>query len=158
MNIEYKKTIRDRCKYFKIYELVTPEIYDKYGEKAWWFINPLLSTSLDDIREGVSEEIGRPIYIKINTWYYHQIHNTGEVGFTESGLRDFNTTTGAKMSIHKLGGAADLKPVGISCAKLRQHILANPVKYPFVRAVEIRGTWVHIDVRATGSDTVMIIR
>ena len=63
-----------KCKYFKLQELVCPDVYKQYGEKAWEFFDESFLKDLDLVRE----LLGVPIII--NNW------NT-EGQYKESGLR-----------------------------------------------------------------------
>ena len=40
-----------KSNYFKIQELVCPDVYKKYGERAWMFLDKEMIESLDKIRE-----------------------------------------------------------------------------------------------------------
>ena len=52
-----------KSKYFKIQELVCPEVYKNYGEQAWMFIDPELIETLDIIREKI---LNKPMIV--NNW------------------------------------------------------------------------------------------
>ena len=51
-----------KCKYYKIQELVSPVVYNKWGEQAWMFFSEDTLRDLDYIRESY----GSPIII--NNW------------------------------------------------------------------------------------------
>ncbi len=53
-----------KSKYFKIQELVSKKVYDKYGEQAWMFIDTKLIKVLDQLRE----HFGKPI--TVNNWLW----------------------------------------------------------------------------------------
>ena len=93
-------------KNFVIQEFVYPEIFEKYGEKAQWFIDKRIVQACQLLRD----KVGRSI--TINNW-----HSGGR--YEESGLREFDTETGAKYSQHKFGAAADLKIVGMNGEEMR---------------------------------------
>ena len=40
-----------KCKHFKIQELVSPQVYQRYGEFAWIFFSNNLKQDFDTIRE-----------------------------------------------------------------------------------------------------------
>ena len=64
-----------KSKHFKIQELVCPEVYKKYGERAWMFIDPELIETLDIIREKI---LNKPMIV--NNW-------ASGGGYTQRGLR-----------------------------------------------------------------------
>jgi len=80
-----------RPKYYTIKELVNPDLLKKIGEEtAWKMFDDRLLKAADQIREKYGA-----CTINAN-------------GLTDCGLRDPNSTTGAKYSMHKIGRALDL--------------------------------------------------
>lgn len=80
-----------KTKYFTIKELVNPELLKKIGEEtAWKMFDPRLLKMADKIREKYG-----PCTVNAS-------------GLVDCGLRDPNSTTGAKYSAHKLGRALDI--------------------------------------------------
>ncbi|MGL4307545.1 MAG: hypothetical protein ACRCRV_01475 [Cetobacterium sp.] len=53
-----------RAKYLKIQEVVSRGVYEKYGERAWAFMDKNLIETLDTLREFFNS----PIYI--NDWAF----------------------------------------------------------------------------------------
>lgn len=79
-----------KCKYFSIKELVNPTLLKKIGEQvAWTTFDENLLKYADMIREKYGA-----ITINAN-------------GLTDCGLRDPQSATGAKYSMHKIGRALD---------------------------------------------------
>lgn len=125
-----------RCQHFKITELVYPTFHAKWGERAWDWLNPKLLITLDELRARFGS-------LKINDWEFG-----GQ--FRESGLRAFDTKTGASDSLHKYGCAADIKSPTTSAEEMQREILAHPDRFPMLTAMEdaaVTRTWLHIDVR-----------
>lgn len=88
-----------RPKYFTIKELVNPELLKKIGEEtAWKMFDDRLLKAADQIREKYGAVV---------------VNGTG---LTDCGLRDPQSTTGAKYSMHKIGRALDLHIVSIEKA------------------------------------------
>lgn len=119
--------------YFKLYELVDPLILQERGERAWELLHPGMLQALDGLREKFG-----PLLI-----------NDGRT-FKESGLRRWDTTTGAKYSMHKFGCALDLKPHACQPKDIYDYLLAHPDEFPAIKAVEniaATPTWVHVDGR-----------
>jgi hypothetical protein len=80
-----------RTKYFVIKELVNPTLLKKIGEKvAWTMFDDRLLYMADKIRERYG-----PCTVNAS-------------GLVDCGLRDPQSTTGAKYSMHKIGRALDL--------------------------------------------------
>lgn len=79
-----------KCKYFTIRELVNPALLKQIGENiAWTIFDEILLRSADLIREKYGP-------MTINT-----------ENLTDCGLRDPQSKTGAKYSMHKIGRALD---------------------------------------------------
>lgn len=53
-----------KCKYFKLQELVSPIVYNKFGEFAWCFFDANILQNLDKIRK----VYGKPI--TVNNWLF----------------------------------------------------------------------------------------
>lgn len=88
-----------KCKYFTIRELVNPELLKQIGENiAWTIFDENLLRSADLIREKYGP-------MTINT-----------SGLNDCGLRDPQSNTGAKYSMHKIGRALDGHIVSIERA------------------------------------------
>ena len=86
-------------KYFKIEELVNPDLLKKYGEsKCWLLFDPQLLKAADAIREK-----------------YGPCTVNGS-GLVDCGLRNFESKTGAPLSAHKFGRALDLHILNIENA------------------------------------------
>ncbi len=132
--------------YFDLQELVPPEIFNQFGAKSRWFLDPRSGPLLDAIRELVD----RPI--TINDWK--------EGGpFDERGYRLPWATTGGKLSQHKLGKAFDLEiqldakiPTYEKFRDLIRYNFEHLSKLGLSTIEEDTPTWLHIDMRDTGLD------
>ena len=138
-----------KCAYFGIKELVSPVVYNKWGEQAWMFFNPLVLEDLDTIRE---------------TWGSSIIINNWATGgnLKQCGLRSnmddmvIDKTFKGKLylSSHCLGCGFDLHAGNGLNNKLWQHcydlILHKKLK-TFRRLENLKLTkgWVHIDTYQT---------
>jgi hypothetical protein len=123
-------------KFFIVQELVSPEVYQQRGERAWELLDTYLLVTLDQLRE----EFG-PIIV--NNW-----HAGGT--FKYSGLRPLTGGVGAEFSQHRFGRGSDDKPQAVTPQEMHARILAKPEKFPYLRvleAIEATPTWVHTDVR-----------
>lgn len=81
---------------FKLDEFIDPVTYEKFGARSVMFIRKEVILAAQYIRSTTG------LSITVNNWA-----NGG--AYKESGLRNFNTSTGASYSAHKFGAAADLK-------------------------------------------------
>lgn len=137
-----------RPKYFKLEELVTPELFKEYAanpDYLWRKLNPQILEAADILRE----YYGKPI--TINTW-----HNGGP--FKESGFAP-NRVAGAKLSAHKFGLALDVKIQGANYDNVRADIKAGKLPKRFYECVNVvennTATWLHIGYENTGKDGIM---
>ena len=121
-----------KCQYFKIQELVPPELFKKYGEKCWLLFDERLLMTADAIRTFV----GSPCVINNGSTYTQSGYGTDDIG--------------AKLSQHKNGRALDLKFSTIKGVdgynKLRKRIIDNRSLFPYLRGLEDNINWLHIDV------------
>lgn len=128
-----------KCKHFVIKELVAPELLRTIPEKTLWTLfDERLLKCADLIRE-----VYGPCTVNAS-------------GLTDCGLRDPQSKTGAKYSMHKIGRALDLhirsielQYAGNKSAKLAQY---NRVREQLladdrfkVLNFEDNITWLHID-------------
>jgi hypothetical protein len=136
--------------HFFLDELVPPSIYSRWGERAMTFVDYRIVLALDHLRD----LIDKPIIV--NNWI-----NGGQ--YKESGLREFTTTTGARMSQHKFGRAMDIKVAGMTPKQVHAIILENEkffIQNQLITTLEnadYTKTWTHIDCRFTGLDTIQIV-
>lgn len=125
-----------RCEHFIIQELVPKSVYDARGELAWQLLDPAVCHMLDLLRKRYGP-------ITVNNW-----HAGG--AFSESGLRDPFTTTGAQWSMHKFGKANDCKFKDATPGEVGNDLLAHPEYAPLITCIEnpaITKTWLHVDTR-----------
>lgn len=132
----------EKSKYFKIQELVCPDVYKKYGEQAWMFIDPELIETLDIIREKV---LCQPMVV--NNWI-----NGGS--YTQRGLRcnlcqlvkDKTMVGKLYLSAHNFGKAIDATVQGMSAEDARKLIIKNQILLPHPIRLEDGVSWLHLDV------------
>lgn len=150
-------------KNFDIRELVPKEIWDLYGEKSVWFIDPRTISFLQELRDILEELYPGRISVNVNTWY-----NGGSR--TKSGYRMPNEELGAKFSQHKFGRAVDIQVFIMNGANRSQ---MNPVEVnriifnhekrlmdkglTTVENVEFTKTWNHLDCRPTNMTKLLIV-
>jgi len=135
---------------FVIQEFVYPELFAAMGQKSIWYIDP----KIVNICEFIRVKTGKAV--TVNNW-----HTGGQ--YKESGLRRFNTTTGARMSLHKFGKAADIKVKGMTPPEVFEFIKSNWIELrnlglTTVEDVTFTRSWSHLDCRNTGKSELLIVR
>jgi hypothetical protein len=122
-------------KYFTIKEFVPKDAHAQFGENSYILMDDRILQSTEQLRI----LLNKPIIC--NNWF-----NGGTLqnrGFRKA---DYKC---AEFSQHKFGRAVDLTIVGMEAEEVRQFILKNQDKFPFIRAMEDKVSWVHIDCRYT---------
>jgi len=133
-----------RMKYFKVQELVSEEIYNKYSESyilSRFFDNRMLQT-LDSIREHFGA-------LTVNNWSYGG--NRTESGLRVQGMKNYNFT-----SLHSWGRAFDIVSKKYTAEEMRKEILKNQYKFPFIRRMEKDVPWLHIDNYTTNNKYIVL--
>lgn len=152
-----------KCKYFSIKELVSPAVYNKYGDFAWRFFDEQTLKDLDTIRKEYNSSI------IINDWVWG-----GQ--FKESGLRSnadsiVKTKTEPYLSGHVLAKAFDLKDSKVLSHNMswQKKLETNKKLYSLVWGLMKQGklksfqrmehirhtaTWVHVDALRAGKPTI----
>lgn len=106
-----------KCAYFGIRELVSPVVFNKWGQKAWMFFEEDTLKELDYIRES----FGSPIII--NNWYnggsLKQCGLRSNLDDIPKGKTKQNTLY---LSAHTMGKAFDLHSAWGNHRKLFEHI------------------------------------
>lgn len=121
-------------KNFSLQEFVSPLMFEQYGEKALWFIDPRIIESAQALRDS----LGVPL--TINNWAY------GGDRYM-SGLRTSDIKIYRPFSQHSFGRAVDIVSPEITAAEMRQHILSNQELYPHITTLEGHVSWLHMDCR-----------
>jgi len=122
--------------YFQITELVCPDVYKKFNERAWQFLDTDALHVLLVLRESI---LCRPMYI----------NNYGR-GITQRGLRCnrcqlVKEKATVYLTQHGFGKAWDFTVEGMTAEQARQKIIAEQNKLPCPVRLERDKTWVHID-------------
>lgn len=131
-------------RYFDLREVVSKQVYERYGEQAWQFFDPRLLEVVLWLRK----RLGIPLVC--NNWA-----NGGK--FDERGFRAnldpmvADKTKAGKLycSAHCLGKGIDLSSGRISAPHIRQWIKNHLPEVPYPIRLESdksAPTWVHIDV------------
>lgn len=132
-------------KYFKVQELVSKAVYDKWGEKAWNFLDEKLLETLLVLRKDILK-----VPLVCNDWCYGG--KSSQRGLRENicSIVKEKTDKGVLyLSQHNFGKAVDLVSSKMSADDMRKTIKANEKKLPYNVRVEdgvSAPTWLHVDL------------
>jgi hypothetical protein len=121
-------------KYFAIWELVPPEIYDDMKDSAFILFDDRLLRAADCIRE----RFDKPM--TVNNWKLGGPYQQRGFRTTQIGI--------AKHSPHRYGRAIDFDISGLTADMVRKEILANQQHDDMVliSGMEMGTSWIHVDV------------
>ena len=122
-----------QCRHFAIHELVPPNVYRERGEKAWELMAVSQLLTIDALRD----EYGP---MTINDYIFGGVRQW-------SGLRTPDSPFYSPYSQHTFGRATDSIFHDISAEEVREDILNNPNKFPYIMSVELGTDWLHCDSR-----------
>ncbi len=132
---------------FSIPEFVPLAIYEHFGEKSIWFIDPKIVQMAQFIRDRFGKPITINNYITGGSYQY-------------SAFRDNACTIGAENSQHRHGRAIDFRIQGMSPMEIRADIIKNFELFRASGLTTIEGgtpTWTHIDCRYTNMNSLLIV-
>lgn len=129
--------------YFDTREFIDERTWNILGIKSAWMIDPKIVAVCDLLRELT----GLPV--KVNNWHYYK---PGQQKYVASGLRAKWERTGAELSQHRLGRAADVKIVGMSPTQIFNLIMVHSEAFAAVGLSTMEDlrdtkTWNHLDCR-----------
>ena len=127
--------------YFSIKELVCKHVFNKFGEKAWQFLDTELLHTMLVIRKSLNKAI------IVNNW-------ASGGTFMQRGCRcnlcqipkDKTVANTLYMSSHINGAGVDFDVRGMTAQEVRNWITANQVLLPYPVRLEDKVTWVHLDI------------
>lgn len=131
-----------KCHYFGIKELVSPIVYEKWGEQAWMFFKESTLKGLDIVRESY----GQPIII--NNWATGG--NLKQCGLRSNMDEMVKNKKSLYLSAHCLSKGFDLHDKYGHNQKLWQHCY-NLIKqskagdFKRIENIQSTPTWTHID-------------
>jgi len=132
--------------YFKLTEVVSPAVAQRYGNMAWSFIDPRLMEVMIFIREGLM----LPITINFGS-------NT-QRGYRENTCEMVSAKTAKGQtycSAHTMGRAFDMNVKGMSAEDVRSWIRLNRHRLPYPIRIEKGVSWVHIDTMNTTNEPII---
>lgn len=143
-----------RCAYFNIKELVSPIVYNKFGDRSWMFFSPEVLADLDIIRETWGSSI------IINDWSWGgNLKQCGLRSNLDQLVKDKTITNNLYISAHMMGKGFDLHDKLNRNPKLYEHIrnlIYKKKLNSFKRLENLANTtgWVHVDSYQTDSGIV----
>ena len=131
-------------KNFHIKEFVPVEIFQRWGSRSIWFVDPKLIELVQVIRDKFGPTT-------INGGSYNM-----------SGFRPMTTSVGGKLSQHRFGRAADLKFEDYSPQEVYRAILEDEAYWmgkglTTLENISATPTWLHVDIRPTGLNNILIV-
>jgi hypothetical protein len=137
--------------FFSIDELVCPDVYEVYGEKAFMFFDVRLLITLDTIRD----RIGKPIFC--NDWMVHGSYSQRGLRCLRCDLVKAKCLAGEMYeSAHLLGKGVDFDCEGLVAEEVRQWIVKNKSWWPYHIRLEKNVSWVHLDMFDQSEDKVYL--
>lgn len=130
-----KLLIEKLKKYFNIKELVCPHVYEKFGERAWIFLDTMALRLLLILRRDILKV---PLVCNTKT-------------LTQRGLRCnrceiVRDKTSPYLSAHVTGKGFDFSSPALSAEEMRLKISENVDLLPCKVRIEQDVNWLHIDV------------
>lgn len=131
---------------FRVYELVSKQIFDILGSNSWSLFNREFIKDVDKFITDLKKDEGCTSCI-VNDWYW-------QGGYEQSGFREANSDVGSPKSRHRVGNALDLKFVGCTLDTALDYLITNQDRYPNIRRYENLeytrssnkyGGWLHLD-------------
>ena len=134
-----------KTKHFKLYELVPPDIYKKYGETAWRFLDARILYTADCLREYFD------LPLVANTWM-----SGGDKKYR--GYRPPSCSIGAPNSAHRRGQAIDLVCPKRDIQNMRLEIIEKNLIFPYLTVIEDKVNWLHISCENIVEDSMTSIK
>lgn len=145
-----------KSKYFKVKELVSPQVYEKLGDDARKYISDNIWLFLDTLRE----DLGVPVLV-----------NRPSHGITQRGLRttldsiviDKVKSNKLYLSAHVLGRGVDFEVPGMDMKKVYERIINNQEKYYMITRIEdpevtLKKGYIHVDDIHTDKNGIYIFK
>lgn len=135
---------------FVIQEFVPKAIFDTWGDRSRWFVDPRVFV----VAQAMRMHFGRSM--TINNW-----HTGGSL--SNRGFRAPGSTVGGQLSQHRFGRAFDFNIPGMTAKEVYDEIRRHERKFmdlglTTLEDVAFTPTWVHCDVRTTGLTSLLIVK
>lgn len=127
--------------WFDLREFVDNRTFGLLGANASTQVDPKIVRICDLVREKTG------LATVINNWHYAK---RGEHVYKSSGFRAVWDSTGAQLSQHRAGRAADIKVAGLTPAQVLAIVMQNQAEFAAagltrIENIEFTKTWLHLD-------------
>lgn len=126
---------------FIIQEFVPRKVYEYWGDRSLWFVNPKMILFCQWLKDQSGS------IVTVNDWCFGG-------SYQYSGFRPFDCMIGARFSQHRLGNAIDIKVKGWEAEQvrdfIRRYFLYLNQEFYLSTIEKATPTWVHVDFRYTG--------
>lgn len=135
-----------KCKYFTVREVFSPRMINTLPESELWKLMDVRQLiTMDSIKENTGWTL------ICNTYFMSDINKAKYGNWNERGYRCLLDPTGKKAGAHPKGMACDLDAYDkqgfkVKAEDMRQHIITNRTKYPYIAGIEAGVNWLHADV------------
>ena len=138
------EALKEFQKYFDLKEVVSKQVYQRYGEQAWSFFDPRLLAVVVWLRKAMG------IPLVCNNWANRgSLSQRGFRANTDPIVADKTKAGKLYCTAHSRGQAIDLSSGRASAKDIRAWIRRNIASCPYPIRLESdksAPTWVHIDV------------
>lgn len=145
-----EQALTELQKYFDIRELVSRDVYARFGQTAWRFFDTELIETVVALRTQIL-----CVPLICNNWH------TGGT-YTQRGLRvntsplvaDKTERNVLYVSAHLLGKGVDLSSKKMTADQMRTAIQSQQTKLPYkvrIEKAENAPTWLHVDIMHSGA-------
>jgi hypothetical protein len=130
------------CKYFDIRELVSKQVYEKYGDQCWQFFDDRILKFIDWLRDRLNAKI------TINDWLWGGVYDErGLRANLDSIVKENTHNNKIYCSQHCFGRALDFDIENMTAQRARRWFEENKDLLPFPIWCEAGVSWIHCDVR-----------
>ena len=136
--MDKKKIINDLSKYFKVKELVSNNVYQKYGESAWKFFDTEFLHTLLVLRRDI---LCVPLVCNGGSSQQRGLREN-----TSPMVREKTESNKMYLSAHCLGKGCDLSSPKMTAEEMRKAIVLKASLLPYKVRIEKDVTWLHIDI------------
>lgn len=138
--------VKELSRFFKLQELVPQDVYEKYAEVAWDFLNEKWLHTLLVLRRDILK-----VPLVLNTWYFGGAQHQRGLRVNTCQISKDKTAKGIiDAGAHYQGMAGDLTSSKMSADDMRKTIIKEQKKLPYPIRLESgvsAPTWCHFDTR-----------
>jgi len=130
-----------KSEFFELKELVSEQVYKRYGKQAWDFFDPRLIKTIDFLKSHYDWTI------TINDWSWGgSLQQRGFRANLDPLVKNKTDQNKLYCSAHGRGQGVDFNVKGLSAEKIRQILIEDHNLLPYNVRIEDGVSWVHLDV------------